>query len=80
MGTKQSIPQVVQKLTWKGVDALYDILEDGRDFVLQVGLLDTGRGWGDLLSVLHGSQLDLLRPVLASSTSKRGGAACWDRS
>ena len=53
--------EVVQELAWEGFEALHTFIEDGRDLVLWFGLLDTTKGWGNLLSLLLGSQLNAVR-------------------
>ena len=55
------MPEVVQELVREGFEAPHAFIEDGRDLVLRFGLLDTTKGWSDLLNLLLGSQLDAVR-------------------
>ena len=53
--------EVVQEPACEGFEAPHTFTDDGRDLVLRVGLLNTTKGWSDLLGMLLGSRLDAVR-------------------
>ena len=53
--------EVAEELACKSLDGQHEVVEDSRDVIHRVGLLDTTKGWSDLLNVLPSSQLDAVR-------------------
>ena len=57
----QEMLEVAEELACKSLDGQHEVVEDGCDVVHRAGLLNTAKGWSDLLNVLLGSQLDAVR-------------------
>ena len=60
----QEMLEVTEELACKSLDRQHEVVEDGCDVVHRVGLLNTAKGWSDLLNVLPSSQLDTMRSGL----------------